>query len=426
MTLQHRKYLVTLLAYVTAVLVVTAGFNWFVDPFNLYDPPRVKGLNENKPFAYHYETQTKTYAISQFRPEGLILGNSRADFGLDPALAPWHGRGYNAAYGGGSFYGALYYLRQGVRQGKLKQVVLAIDIDMFRKGKRQVTPVYFGIDDFLHEAENENIGWNGQPRIRWWKTLLSYGVTDASVMTVRCQSAPERFVLLRSGLVLIDMTKMRETVRERFIAFEKRYFRYLYHPDDRGKAKLEFAKQKLDQYRKILDYAYAQGIEMYIVINPSHARKYEMYRVSGLEPSIYEWKRLITRINEDVAARTGRNPFPIWDFEGYNRYTTERLPLSVDATSTMKWYVEGSHYRKELGDLLLTTVFSQGHMTSKMPSDFGSLINSSNLESHFRHTRLAQENYIRSHKDDVQALEAFAREARLLASQDQAQHAQQE
>lgn len=411
----HRHFISITASIIIGTLGVAAAFNWLVDPFNLYDSPRFTGISAKKPLAYFYEPQTKSYALERLRPSGLILGNSRANFGLDPMMAPWSGKGYNAAYGGGSFNGAIFYFQRALSGGRLKQVVLAIDIDMFRKGKRSLAPLQFGVDDFFQEAGKERILWSRQPRISWWAPLLSYGATEASIATLRCQSAREQFILLKSGMVDVDLAQARDTARQRVIAFENRYLKFLYHPDENGKASLGVAKWKVESFKQILRLAHKENIGLIVLINPSHARKYELYRAAGVVTTIQEWKRLLVRVNNEEAQRAMRGPFPIWDFEGYNRYTTERVPESDNMGENMQWYIEGSHYRRELGDLVLARIFGRDSNSEENISDFGTSINTSNIESHFRYIELSRKEYARTHSKDVRDIEALAHAASNMA-----------
>lgn len=52
---------------------------------------------------------------------------------------------------------------------------------------------------------------------------------------------------------------------------------------------------------------------------------------SGLWPLWEHWKRELVRINVEEGKRAGASPFPLWDFSGYTRFTTEPFPPPGDA-----------------------------------------------------------------------------------------------
>ena len=100
-----------------------------------------------------------------------------------------------------------------------------------------------------------------------------------------------------------------------------------------------------------------------------------------------KWKFEIVRINEVEAKRHGKEPFPIWDFSGFNSVTTETIPPINDSESQMQWYWESSHYKRELGDLVLDRVFNYNNLSRNVPDDFGVLLSLDNIASHLSKVR---------------------------------------
>lgn len=403
----HRTY-----SFVVAVLVglsmgLVAGLNWLIDPFNIFDSPRIVGVNAAKPFAYYYEQQSKSYRIERLRPEALILGNSRPNFGLDPEHPVWKGLlAYNAAYGGGSLFGAIEYYKQASRLGRLRQIVLAVDIDMMRRGKRALSPMVGNPDNFFKSASSgagSRLG--GADGIRW-ATLFSLDSTIVSLKTLECQRTPQKFELLKSGLVRVNPGLLGKSIPQRFEAVEARWARFIYHPDEKGKATYVLAPRRLNAFREILRLAYSQGVAMTVMINPSHARKYVLYRQAGLEDQIFAFKRALVQINEDEARQAGRIPFPIWDFFNFNQYTTEPVPDGM----FMRWWIDASHYTPELGSKLMDRMFEMNPDPT-----FGTRLDSSVMERVFAQDHHAAELYDQSHSADVDSIRALVHRARVAA-----------
>jgi hypothetical protein len=63
-------------------------------------------------------------------------------------------------------------------------------------------------------------------------------------------------------------------------------------------------------------------------------------------------------------------------------FTTESVPISGDNT-TMLWYWESSHYKKDLGDLVLDRIFDYSDIGRRVSDDFGVRLTSENISSHF-------------------------------------------
>jgi hypothetical protein len=110
---------------------------------------------------------------------------------------------------------------------------------------------------------------------------------------------------------------------------------------------------------RILQLAQARDIEVHLVIYPYHAHLLEIFRAYGLWPLFEEWKRaLVRKVGADRAA-AGWSP-ALWDFSGYDQYTTERVPPLGDKSSQVHWYWEAGHFKRELGELVLARVFGGG------------------------------------------------------------------
>ena len=113
--------------------LVATGFllgvvNLLIDPYGLVDGPKWTGINQQKPQAESLAADAKLAQVARLRPSGLILGNSRADRGLDPEHPGWQSdRVYNLGFPGGrpaAFSGLLTYAR---RWGPIREVVIDLD-----------------------------------------------------------------------------------------------------------------------------------------------------------------------------------------------------------------------------------------------------------------------------------------------------------
>lgn len=78
------KYLRTFLLTVITVFFGLSAVNLLVDPYRLFGVRAWHGINRVKPYASHEERFGKAYLAEWVRAKGLIIGNSRAEIGLDP------------------------------------------------------------------------------------------------------------------------------------------------------------------------------------------------------------------------------------------------------------------------------------------------------------------------------------------------------
>jgi len=117
----------------------------------------------------------------------------------------------------------------------------------------------------------------------------------------------------------------------------------------------------------------------------------------------------LVEINEQESACFGESAYPLWDFSGYNSLTTEDVPPDGDSETQMKWYWESSHYKKELGDLVLDRIFDYHHSRRIVPDDFGILLTSENITAHLCRIRDKQREYHKLHPGDVAEIEELAK-----------------
>jgi hypothetical protein len=123
----------------------------------------------------------------------------------------------------------------------------------------------------------------------------------------------------------------------------------------------------------ILRRATEHGIPVILYIHPYHADYLQMLYDVGLWSSFEAWKRVIV---DAVKQTTHDTPgdIRIFDFSGFDDFTTEVIPLPGNRQSEMRWYWEPGHYKSALGEQILATIFRENPR-------FGRLLTPSNIES---------------------------------------------
>ena len=90
---------------------------------------------------------------------------------------------------------------------------------------------------------------------------------------------------------------------------------------------------------------------------------------------------------EKIAIKKNKIPFRIMDFSVYHYFTSEMVPLKPEIA--MQYYWESSHYKKELGDIVLDRLLDISPY-----KDFGIELNSQNIDNHIQKLRDDREKYI--------------------------------
>ena len=75
----------------------------------------------------------------------------------------------------------------------------------------------------------------------------------------------------------------------------------------------------------------------------------------------------------------------------------------------MRWYWESSHFKKELGDLVLDRLFNYHEPGRNVPEDFGVPITAENIEVHLAQLREQQKRYSETHPQEVAEVEYLAK-----------------
>ena len=174
-----------------------------------------------------------------------------------------------------------------------------------------------------------------------------------------------------------------------------------------------------DPYRFMLRRAYAEGTDVRMFVTPVHAVIRTLQQALGLGERYEFWLKELVRINEQEAARAGRQPFPLWDFSDPNTITRDPVPLASDP-GPMQWYWEHSHYRKVTGDLILDRIFGHGEPGRPLPSDFGVRLAGGNIGAHIARARTNLEAWASANSDLVAPIVRAARTSKTHSHQAEA------
>ena len=125
---------------------------------------------------------------------------------------------------------------------------------------------------------------------------------------------------------------------------------------------------------------YDNNIELDIIFGPSHIRQWEAFDYYKGYESLLKWKKDVVLFVEKVASEKNKIPFKVMDFAVYHKFTSEVVPKNPD--ERMKFHFEGSHYTNKLGLIVLDRLIDKSLYT-----DFGVVINSSNIDAHLENLR---------------------------------------
>ena len=349
--MQHSptKYTALVLAMALGMMALVGGINYFVDPFGITGAPRIEGFNEYKAGADD-ERQRLAIALRMWlRPtKTVFLGSSATGVGLDPEKASWsNGNAFNAGLPGANFYEVLRYYEHAARIGVAKDFVIGLELSQFLYGDK---PVGNFSESWLAVAAD------GRAQLAWLYALpaglFSMPALEASWKTLR--AGPENPPHYRENGFTSPaaMEKRSADLGGPLAAFE---FMENWRPSYQMRLDPRRSLEKnLEHFRALVRQAYAAGHTLRIFFSPRHAWELETYSLRGQWELLEHLKR---RVVEIVAEESkAKPPFPVWDFNTYNEYTTEEIPAGDAAQTQMHWHWEWSHYRPALGDLVLERI----------------------------------------------------------------------
>jgi hypothetical protein len=343
------------------VVLFVGGVNYIVDPYGIYKT----NIFLNKPEQDKNIRLAKVVKVEELKPVSISLGTSRTEYGYDPNHEYFSKPSYNLAVSAASLYENRLYLEHSIKQGNLKEVILVADWRMFNDPKMRK------LDDFENSFNVENI----------YKQLFSVDLFRSSLNTIIKQKVKSSYLengqrdwyfnqenIDKQGGHLKVMNKDEDSY------YKKSDFKY------NSNIYQDTKESSFDDFRKILELCYQNNIKLDIVFGPSHIRQWEAYDYYQDIETWYKWKKDVVLFVEKIAKEQEKNPYRIMDFSIYHELTAETVP--TNPKEKMKYHWEASHYKKELGDIVLDRLLNISPY-----KDFGVELNIQNIDNHIQNLR---------------------------------------
>ncbi|GAC31267.1 hypothetical protein [Paraglaciecola polaris] len=274
-----------------------------------------------------FEQNHKVWQVQMQKPETLVLGNSRTLYGFDVSSLEGS-KPFNYSYPGPIIEEVEKQFKnmQYLTQAKTVYLV-ADDICSSGQSSRELSTM------FSHDIE-----WLKAEFLRA-KYLISVDTLKASLDSL---SKPEFYDYYGRRISFIFGKGSGETLSERVKIREG----YALSRERNSR------ECNTEVFERLLSNAYDTDIDISLILNPTHARLININANNSTPVNSHlKMKRAIVSINAAVAANLNTKPFPIYDFNLINQYTTE--PFDLVSNTEPKYWWESSHYKKALGDRLV-------------------------------------------------------------------------
>lgn len=388
-----RRYFVHFTVAVLMLAGALAGFNWIVDPYAIYGNHSLM-MQSSVPRLVMNERVFKTVALTHTPADIVLLGSSRTDIGIG---AEHH------AFAAKRVMNLATFGQQITETRRLMESVVA---------HSQPSTIIVGLDFFafngLLAAPTDYVDENYSP-LRPYSLMLSVSTLTDSLTAVRRKHPATGDCCYADGFrTANDPAQFLGGYRRQFIANERAYLleKYLPYPACVFSFEITPGFSSLQELRSMMRLAQQQQIDLRFFISPAHARQWETLAQAGLWSQWEEWKRQLVKINQETAMQFHRAEFPLWDFSGYDAYSTEAVPDATDRQRLMRWYSDSAHYTPALGQWVIQRMFSsQANVAS-----WGMAINTENINAHLAQIQLARAQYRAAHPQDVAEIAATAQQ----------------
>jgi len=375
-------------------ILASLVFVIIADPYDLYRIHSVKGFNTVKPVLTRYVDEIKLARAIELNPDTLILGNSRAEIGLDPESPVLIKKGYSAynlAIRGSAIVTAQRQLDYLISKDiKPKRIMIGVDFVDFVNPDG---PFKLTADNIAPETDHfaiDNYFWR-------FDSLFSMSSLKDSVSTLLIQNDGEAATMTARGFNPLNEYIPLARSEGYFVLFRQR-------AEENAKTYLRKRRGGLDEsgfanLRAILRRAVQSDSDVVLIIYPYHAQILALFEETGLMPIFAQWKVRLVEEADKYRQANRAGGIRVLDFSGYAEWQCEKIPAKGDLKSTVQWYWEAGHFKKSLGDKILERALvdlEQVGSQSENGAKFGFDLRMSNIDDNARRMDLEYQSCARS------------------------------
>ncbi|CAN7318902.1 hypothetical protein LJR289_001661 [Pseudoduganella sp. LjRoot289] len=382
-----RAYLKLFCGVSASVVGAVGALNYVVDPYltHQWDTPPIQLL---RPVRERLGPWAKTYALARYRPDVVYVGNSRTEVGLPALPALFGGRTvFNAGLSGATLGDAAMMAQHAARVSRLHTLVWGLDAPSFS--------LDVGNTEMDAALLADGGGYLARRAMLNMKRAVSLEMARDSL---RLLSGAQEGVC-RSSLAFLGQRDTACLVH-RFAqkggtaaAVQPRLGEFVHGVGPTADA--------LNVLRARLAELCGKGARVRLYVNPTHALMLDTLYWAGKWGAMETWLRALAAAADQ--RRAGGCDVTLVDFSGFNSVTTEPVP-QASGRQDMAYYWEPSHYRDNVGRMILSRILGDGGMA---PADFGVELTTARLPAHLAAMRAARDKYHMTHAAET----AFARKA---------------
>lgn len=393
-----KKYCVIYICALIAAILIIAAINLLVDPHGRFLLVNQPGFNLDKPTVGNLGRVGKTFALRSCKFNQIVIGSSRSELGINPnssLIGP--GPGFNAALPGTNVYETRRVVEYFSHWQTPSTVWYGIDFPNFNY-------VLGDMGDFSESQLADK-----QEASSLFVYLVSIETLQNSFFTILANLNPKRVMCDLDGHT--DM-QHRLAFQDQHISTGTEFRRVMqdYITQPYLYAGFDFETERLDEFTAILQSLIDKNVNIVLFLSPVHAMQLELLTEMGLLNAFEQWKRdLVSTVNELNKGLPDDRKLILWDFTGYHSYATEPVP-EEGSREKMFGFIDSSHYRSELGNLVIRRISGDASSGEPIANDFGRQLNDSTIESIFSEFRIGQQKYRAEHPEALAKLRRLVEE----------------
>lgn len=351
------KWAVSLIGLALAVVAL----NLLADPYDVFGTPRIAGISMLKPGPKNHALLAKTYQVARAHPVTVLIGSSSTHIGIDASAPEWPDAMrpvYNYGIPGGYATSmSLRTLQEAVADGGVKNAVVFLDFQNFFVPEQtgpglseddrryRLTPSGATNPDRPLQVANDmflSVATMGA-LIDSLKTIAGQRDSNLLNLSPDGSSTESDFINAARADGMYDLFAQKDAFEVERVARLKEVMAGWRGP-----------LPNLDVVAAIIDFAKAHRVKLTLVITPHHGDALEIYWRNGLWTRVEQLKAELAGL---VAAKG--SDVVLWDFMDYSHFNVETVPVAGDRRTPTSWFWEPTHFKKQLGDVMIQRMFGQ-------------------------------------------------------------------
>jgi len=329
--ISYKRYSIYFVISMLAIGLCIGLFNYAVNPYLMFNTPKVLNLGDKKPESDTRVRMFKKYQANFSDYNTLIIGNSRVEMGINPNSPLFENRQvYNLGIPGIGVNGQLAYAEHVMETQAIEQIFISLDFLDFLSFNANAQFQAYSLD--INEIED------------CFASTLSIDATVSSIITLLSQSqySPTR---LQNGFNPAQDYWPIIKYEGQAVLFEQKISQV--QAGLQGKIWQPSMKQRehsplftlIDSVKKWQ----AEGLKVHVFINPYHSEYYKQIEIAGHVRAFGNWRSAMRKSFEAELS------VPFYDFTDLG----ESLSNELDENGHLVYFWEPAHYTEAMGHIML-------------------------------------------------------------------------